>query len=729
MEFSNEILTSKNRYCFTNYISVKKENAHKKSFMKEIFLILVIALPLSEITNWNTLKAQTVSCDSVPDIIYYNGTIITMDSTNPFAEAIAIKSDTITKVGSNEEILALSTSGCSVRVIDLNGLTILPGFNDSHSHWFSWREHICSVTGDTTYPSLEEIMQMLSMNGWTSISELNFGRPDYAPEHLNNALDLDSRGKLSIRLNGYWGTLDDGSLIDVLADSMRTPERIYTDRVRAPGVKMYVDDPFGTTDILTQEQTSELVQLAHSQGWQVAAHAVNESAVEKILTAYENVLGSESNENYRYRIEHAVKVSDDQLNRMKQKGIVASFQLMGPPDWPDQFTFQTYISNTNPEWCLRWKDFIEAEAQGLHNTGSTDAPFNDAPCDYSPFRVIYQAVTRKGYLERMHADWELNQRLTIGDCLKLLTVDGAYATFEEDKKGSLTPGKWADLTIVSENPLEVSTPEDLLNIKNYLTMVGGKIEYCDDTENRDLCSSGEVFNLDTALVTASDYLPDQTPDLAFDNNNDTNWGSGGDAPQWIKIDLLNEFLISGIELVIDQWPAGQTIHQIWAKRDDPTATFELLHEFNGNTAIDQILSYTAPTDLSPYRYFKILTIQSPSWVSWKEIKIYKQDPTSVNEEDVLIPHIAELMQNYPNPFNPITSIEYFIPNETDVSIIVYNLMGEEIATLVNTKKDVGFHKLTWDGRDRNRRAVASGVYIYRMKTKDYIKSRKLILLK
>jgi hypothetical protein len=572
-------------------------------------------------------------------------------------------------------------------------------------------------------------MQMLSMNGWTSISELNFGRPDYAPEHLNNALDLDSRGKLSIRLNGYWGTLDDGSLIDVLADSMRTPERIYTDRVRAPGVKMYVDDPFGTTDILTQEQTSELVQLAHSQGWQVAAHAVNESAVEKILTAYENVLGSESNENYRYRIEHAVKVSDDQLNRMKQKGIVASFQLMGPPDWPDQFTFQTYISNTNPEWCLRWKDFIEAEAQGLHNTGSTDAPFNDAPCDYSPFRVIYQAVTRKGYLERMHADWELNQRLTIGDCLKLLTVDGAYATFEEDKKGSLTPGKWADLTIVSENPLEVSTPEDLLNIKNYLTMVGGKIEYCDDTENRDLCSSGEVFNLDTALVTASDYLPDQTPDLAFDNNNDTNWGSGGDAPQWIKIDLLNEFLISGIELVIDQWPAGQTIHQIWAKRDDPTATFELLHEFNGNTAIDQILSYTAPTDLSPYRYFKILTIQSPSWVSWKEIKIYKQDPTSVNEEDVLIPHIAELMQNYPNPFNPITSIEYFIPNETDVSIIVYNLMGEEIATLVNTKKDVGFHKLTWDGRDRNRRAVASGVYIYRMKTKDYIKSRKLILLK
>ncbi|MGE5807113.1 MAG: amidohydrolase family protein, partial [Ignavibacteria bacterium] len=264
----------------------------------------------------------TDSSASVPDAVYFNGSIITMDPAHPSAEAVALKSDTIMSVGTNEEILDLAIPGGGTKIIDLNGLTMLPGFNDSHSHWFSWRQHICSVSNDTTYPSLEEIMEMLSSNGWTSITELNFGRPDFAPEHLNIALDLDRRGELSIRLNGFWGTLDDGSLIHVLADSMRTPGKIYSERIWARGVKMYVDDPFGTADILSQEETTQLVQLAHSSGWQIAAHAINESAVEKILTAYEEVLGAESNENYRYRNEHAVKVSDDQLERMKQKGII-----------------------------------------------------------------------------------------------------------------------------------------------------------------------------------------------------------------------------------------------------------------------------------------------------------------------------------------------------------------------------------------------------------------------
>jgi len=100
------------------------------------------------------------------------------------------------------------------------------------------------VNKETTYPSLEEIMQMLSANGWTGISELNFGHPDYAPEHLINALDLDSRGELSVRLNGYWGTLDDVSLVNVLADSGRLPSNVYSQRIHAPGIKMYIEDLF-----------------------------------------------------------------------------------------------------------------------------------------------------------------------------------------------------------------------------------------------------------------------------------------------------------------------------------------------------------------------------------------------------------------------------------------------------------------------------------------------------
>lgn len=656
-----------------------------------------------------------------PDLIYYNATIVTMEDSLPSAEAIAIANDSILAVGSNDAVLSLV--GAETKIVDLQGLTVTPGFNDSHCHWFSWREHICSVTGDTTYPSLEEIMGMLSANGWTSISELNFGRPDYAPEHLNNALDLDARGALSVRVNGYWGTYDDVSLIQVLADSMRTPGKVYSERVRATGVKIYVDNPFGDFDILTQEQVNQLVRSAHDAGWQIAAHAVNQSAVEKILTAYENVLGAESNENYRYRIEHAVKVSDDQLNRMKQKGIIASFQLMGPADWPSQPTYAARFLGTHPEWVMRWKDFVAAESGGLRTCGSTDAPFNDTPCDYTPFRVMYQAVTRLGFHDFAHADWELAQRLTVKDCLKLLTINGAYATFEENKKGSLAPGKWADLVILSANPLEVSQPEDLLNIKVLLTMVGGRVEYCDASQSN-LCSSAEIFSINSADLTASKYLSEQTPDLAYDNDLDTSWGAGDSPPQWIQIDLLDEFQITGLDLLIDQWPEGQTVHQLWAKGNAPGQTFVLLHEFRGNTAYGQTLSYVAPPDLPPYRYFKILTTDSPSWVAWKEISIHRPNTTSVHTDDPSVPGTFALLPNYPNPFNPGTTIEYSITKKQQVELNVYDIRGRQVAQLVNQLQSPGIYRILFRARD-----LADGLYFYRLKTTEGTKIRKMVVVK
>jgi hypothetical protein len=240
------------------------------------------------------------------------------------------------------------------------------------------------------------------------------------------------------------------------------------------GVKFYADDAFGTADIITPSQLLALVQRAHSDGWQIAVHAVNESGVEMTLNAFETVLGVENNDAYRYRIEHAVKVSDDQLTRMLNKRIIASFQLLGPADWPVQRTFRTYISNNNTDWIMRWKDFIDA---GVPSVGSTDAPFNNAPCDYSPFKVIYQAVTRNGYTMHPQEIWELNQRLTREQAVKLLTVYGAYATFEENIKGSITPGYYADLIIVSHNPLTVSPVERLLDIDVLLTLVGARMEY------------------------------------------------------------------------------------------------------------------------------------------------------------------------------------------------------------------------------------------------------------
>jgi len=558
-----------------------------------------------------TAPPEDIDCGTAPDKIYMNGTVITMDAALPAAEALAVKNGKILGVGDNNEVLSLRVPGCQSEIVDLNGLVVLPGFNDAHNHILSWPQEICYPSGDTIYRTLEERLNTASAFGWTSMSELGFGRPgNESREHLHNALALDFRGELPIRINGYYGSLFELYEFDILRDSGLYAGQRFSGRVRTPGVKLYIDHPLGIDDgPYTQEQVNELVSRAREDGWQIVSHAVNTNGVEKILTAYELSLAPGTNINDRYRIEHAVKVSDDQLIRMKEKGIIASFQLIGPPDWPLQPSHHDYISNTNPEWQMRWREFVDS---GIPSTGSTDYPFNNAPCHYSPFRAIYEGVSRKGYVEREHADWEISQRLTIEQCIKLLTIDGAYATKEEDIKGSITPGKWADLVFVSANPLEVSEPEELLSIEVLMTMTGGIVEYCNPSATG-LCDNYEAFGINSALITASDYIEGQTPDLVYDGNNDNNWSSGGFAPQWIQIDMLRNYKINGIDLIVDQYPGGFTRHELLGKPSSFSENFQLLHEFQGVTDYGQILHYIAPEETDSLRFIKINTLESPSW--------------------------------------------------------------------------------------------------------------------
>lgn len=97
--------------------------------------------------------------------------------------------------------------------------------------------------------------------------------------------------------------------------------------------------------------------------------------------------------------------------------------------------------------------------------------------------------------------------------------------------------------------------------------------------------------------------------------------------------------------------------------------------------------------------------------------------TDVHEAD-LHPRESVLFQNYPNPFNPVTSITFDVPRESHVSIKVYDILGQEVATLVNDQKKPGRYVLRWDAR-----SFASGVYFYRMKADEFVATKKLIILK
>jgi hypothetical protein len=98
-------------------------------------------------------------------------------------------------------------------------------------------------------------------------------------------------------------------------------------------------------------------------------------------------------------------------------------------------------------------------------------------------------------------------------------------------------------------------------------------------------------------------------------------------------------------------------------------------------------------------------------------------------EWVVLPSETALKQNYPNPFNPETIIPYTVANEGLVSLRVYNTLGQQVATLVNDAHSAGYYRVVWDGRDAFGRTVASGIYMVRMVTADYVRVNKILLLK
>jgi hypothetical protein len=93
------------------------------------------------------------------------------------------------------------------------------------------------------------------------------------------------------------------------------------------------------------------------------------------------------------------------------------------------------------------------------------------------------------------------------------------------------------------------------------------------------------------------------------------------------------------------------------------------------------------------------------------------------------PNGVSLAGNYPNPFNPETDISFSLPERTQVSLVIYNILGEKVKVLANGEMDAGSHTMHWDGRDGAGNSVASGVYFYRLKTENFDKTMKMVLMK
>ncbi|MCG8608862.1 tandem-95 repeat protein, partial [bacterium] len=102
---------------------------------------------------------------------------------------------------------------------------------------------------------------------------------------------------------------------------------------------------------------------------------------------------------------------------------------------------------------------------------------------------------------------------------------------------------------------------------------------------------------------------------------------------------------------------------------------------------------------------------------------------SISDNNVAIPSSFELGQNFPNPFNPTTTISFSVPKTSELNLAIYNMRGQRVRLLVSGSVKAGRHRITWDGRNDQERKVASGIYVYRLETKNFTAQRKLILAK
>ena len=93
-----------------------------------------------------------------------------------------------------------------------------------------------------------------------------------------------------------------------------------------------------------------------------------------------------------------------------------------------------------------------------------------------------------------------------------------------------------------------------------------------------------------------------------------------------------------------------------------------------------------------------------------------------------IPAEFTLLQNYPNPFNPETTIQFGLPHESKVVLKIYNLIGQEIKTLVNENRKAGFHKITWQGDNNFGQRVSSGVYLYKLYSGNFVEIKKMVVI-
>ncbi|PYU40113.1 MAG: hypothetical protein DMG53_23490 [Acidobacteria bacterium] len=458
-----------------------------------------------------------------PDLVLHNGNFWTVDPHNPRAQAVAISDGRFLAVGSDDEVLHLASSRS--RKLDLVGKTVLPGFIDAHAHpASSGRSHLRNV--DCDLRSIKAIQQALRERAaktapgqydrdssghltgriieraGASLQKLipsSFTRNDYREgvkfiskamtqtgitsvgDALGGPLDLQAyqdahdSGDLGMRVYCF---INAGSIDKMLESGVRTG--FGSEWVRVGGMKQVADgavsgrtarlsqpyigskDDYGTFSA-SEEELYENGRKAYAAGWQLGTHANGDVAIERVLNVYERLNSEIPRKDPRFRIEHCTLITDSIIKRMQALSVIPT-------------PFSTYVyyhgekmryyGKERLEHMFALRTFLDA---GLRPTQASDYP----PGEFPPMMALQSEVTRTDMDGNV---WGASQRISVEEAIRVGTINGAHASYEERLKGSIEPGKLADLVVLGRDPFR-EDPSKLVDIPIERTMTGGKWVY------------------------------------------------------------------------------------------------------------------------------------------------------------------------------------------------------------------------------------------------------------
>lgn len=233
----------------------------------------------------------------------------------------------------------------------------------------------------------------------------------------------------------------------------------------------YTDNP-QSHGLLSEEMHPPSAMLqrlkgADAAGLQICIHAIGDRGISMILDMFEQIKNANGKRDRRWRIEHAQHMVEKDFARFARLGVIASVQPYHAIDdgrWAEK--------RIGPDRIKRTYAFRTFLNHGVRLAFGTDWPV--APL--SPMWTIYAAVTRATLDGKNPDGWVPEQKLSVAEAVEAYTLDSAYAEFQENEKGSITPGKLADFVVVSDDIFKIP-PAAIKNVKVEATYVGGKLVY------------------------------------------------------------------------------------------------------------------------------------------------------------------------------------------------------------------------------------------------------------